>query len=307
MRQDFDIVAERALARHSAALLRPGPAQADLMTALDHAAARLARALRGALARLCGGDPLDVAIAAPHEVAFADFAAEGLCAYSTYSASPMPDRLLSAIDAEAVLRLVDRAFGGPGEAPRPMPRELPMSADLMVQRIETILAARLGEALGGTSAARPTIRPLRRDTDLGQLQPFAGSTRLAVLDIAISEGTRAPWPIRLALPLTALPMLTGMTGQTDAGARSPAPPAAPESEPFAAMPLRLTALLVDTRLPLHVVTRLEPGQVLNLPIARQVPLIAGQQAMGQTIGHPIAHGTIGAVDERVAIQITQLS
>jgi len=42
-----------------------------------------------------------------------------------------------------------------------------MSADLMVQRIETILAARLGEALGGTSAARPTIRPLRRDTDLG--------------------------------------------------------------------------------------------------------------------------------------------
>jgi len=313
MKHDFDFVAERAVARHSPALFRPGPAEADLLAALGAASGRLARSLRGALARLCGVDMLNVEIARPQEFAFGDFASENLCAYSLYSATTVTDRLLSAIDAEAVLRLVDRAFGGPGVAPRPMPRELPMSADLMVQRIETILAARLGEALGSASTGRPVIQPLRRDTDLGQLQPFAASTRLAVLDIAISEGTRAPWPIRMALPLAALPMLTGMAGltgiagQAGAAARAPAAPADPASEPFAAMPLRLTALLVDTRLPLHVVSRLEPGQVLNLPIARQVPLIAGQQAMGQTIGHPIGHGTIGAVDDRVAIQITQLA
>jgi flagellar motor switch protein FliM len=305
MKHDFDIQAERALARHSPALVRPGPAEADVMAALAQASARLARSLRGALARLCGGDPLDVEIARPREVAFADFASEGLCAYSTYSATSAPERLLTAIDAEAVLRLVDRAFGGPGDAPRPMPRELPMSADLMLARIEAILAARLGEALGGTSGVRPVIHPLRRDTDLAQLQPFARATRLVVLDIAISEGTRAPWPIRLALPQAALPALTGMAAQPVV--RAPAPPADPASEPFAAVPLRVTALLVDTRLPLHVVSRLEPGQILNLPIARAVPLIAGQQAMGQTIGHPFGHGTIGAIDDRVAIQITQLS
>ena len=125
MKQNFAFVAERALARHSAALLRPGPADADLIEALRQAAARLARSLRGALARLCGGEAPDVAIDPPHEVAFADFAHDGLCAYTTYSAAPSGERLLSAIDAEAVLRLVDRAFGGPGEAPRPMPRELP--------------------------------------------------------------------------------------------------------------------------------------------------------------------------------------
>ena len=51
MKQDFAFVAERALARHSAALLRPGPATADLIEALRQSSTRMARTLRGALAR----------------------------------------------------------------------------------------------------------------------------------------------------------------------------------------------------------------------------------------------------------------
>jgi flagellar motor switch protein FliM len=303
MKGDFVFVAERALANHSTALVRPGPDDSDLLFALGQAAARLARSLRGTLARLCGVDMLDIAIDPPRESRLADFATEGLCAYSTYSASDGgaggPGRLISAIDAEAVLRLVDRAFGGPGEAPRPMPRELPMSAELMVQRIEAILAARLGDALG----THTTIQPLRRDTDLRQLQPFAPDTRLAVLDIAVSEGKRAPWPIRMAMPIAALPALTGMAGEPVDALRVPALPGDPNREPFAAVPVDLTALLIDTRVPLHLVTRLEVGQVLTLPIARQVPLIAG----GTATGHVIGSGTIGAVDDRVAVQITQLA
>jgi flagellar motor switch protein FliM len=298
MKQDFAFVAERALARHSAALVRPGPAESDLLFALGQASARLGRSLRGALARLCGGEALDIAIDPPAECALADFAGQGLCAYSTYT-TPDAGRLVSAIDAEAVLRLVDRAFGGPGEVPRPMPRELPMSAELMVQRIEAILATQLGEALG----AHTTIRPLRRDTDLRQLNPFAADTRLAVLAISVSEGTRAPWPIRMAVPIAALPALTGMAGDPADTPRAPGRPGDPNREPFAAVPLGITALLVDTRIPLHVVTRLEIGQVLTLPIARQVPLIAGTA----TIRHAIGSGTIGAVDDRVAIQVTQLA
>jgi len=296
MKQDFAFVAERALACHSPALMRPGPADTDLIEALRQAAARLARSLRGGLARLCGGDPPDVAIAVPYEQAFADFAREGLYAYSLYGAAPSGARLLSAIDAEAVLRLVDRAFGGPGEAQHPLPRELPLSADLMVQRIEAILAVQLGLALGSASAGHPVIDVVRRDSDLAQLQPFAPATRIAVLDIAVSEGVRAPWPIRIALPLAALAVLTGIAPAPGPGPRDLAP-ADPASEPFAAMPLTLTAVLVDARLPLQAVSRLEAGQVLNLPIARQVPLVIGKRT--------IAHGTIGAVDDRVAIQITK--
>ncbi|WP_420381483.1 FliM/FliN family flagellar motor switch protein [Novosphingobium sp.] len=306
MKGNFDFVAERALARHSPALMRPGPAEAEVLAALGAASARLVRTLPGALSRLCGVELLKVGIAPPQDMTLADFASENLCSYSLYSASTVGERLLSAIDAEAVLRLVDRAFGGPGDVPRPMPRELPMSADMMLARIETILAAQLGAALGSTTGGRPVILPLRRETDLAQLQPFARDTRVAMIEIAVADGARAPWPIRFALPMTALPMLTGMAG-LPAGTRAPGPASDPAREPFAAMPLRLTALLVDTRVPLHVVTRLEPGQVLNLPIARAVPLIAGRQGKGQTVGHAIGHGTIGAMDDRVAIQMTQLT
>lgn len=310
MKGNFEFVAERALAKHSAALVRAGPADTDLLAAFGTASTRLAKSLRGALARLCGVEQLDVAIAAPREVAFADFASERLCAYSLYGTGTVGERLISAIDAEAVLRLIDRAFGGPGDAPRTMPTELPVSADLMLARIEAILAVQLGLALGGSTA----IQPLRRDTDLNQLQPFARSTRLAVIDIAISDGARAPWPIRFALPLAALPTLTGIAGLPMA-ARPRGPASDPAREPFAAMPMHLTALLVDTRVPLHVITRLEPGQVLSLPIARQVPLIAGRHGVGKSGGksadpsggQAIGHGTIGAMDDHVAIQMTQLS
>jgi flagellar motor switch protein FliM len=297
MRQDFAFVAERALAQHSTALLRPGPAAADLLEALRQASARMTRTMRGALARLCGGEAPEVAIDGPHDMAFADFTSSGLCAYSAYAAAPSGERLFSAIDAETLLQLVDRAFGGPGEVPRPLPRELPMSADMMVQRIETILAAQLSLALGSATSGRPTLHPLRRDTDLAQLQPPGPATRLAVLDIAVTEGTRAPWRIRLGLPMTALPVLTGIT-LPQSVPQVDAVPGDPAAEPFGAMPMTLTALLVDTRLPLQIVSQLEPGQILTLPIARLVPLIAGHHAIG--------HGTIGAVDGSVAIQISRL-
>jgi flagellar motor switch protein FliM len=295
MKQDFAFAAERAVARHDPALLRPGPADADLLEALAAAGARLARALRGALARLCGGEPPEITIAPPHEAGLAEFARDGLAAYTLYTAAPSGDRVLGAIDGESVLRLVDRAFGGQGEAPYPLPRELPLSADLMVQRIEAIVATDLGHALGGATGPRPTIHPLRRDGDLAQLQPFAPATRLAVLDIAVAQPARAAWSIHLAFPLAALPVLTGIAPPPgpDAGRATPADPG---DEPFAAMPLPLCAVLIDTHLPLQVISRLEPGQVLNLPMARLVPLMIGQRT--------IAHGTIGAIDDRVAIQIT---
>ena len=50
-------------------------------------------------------------------------------------------------------------------------------------------------------------------------------------------------------------------------------------------------------IPLTALSRLTPGQVLPVTIARSVPLRIGSAT--------IAHGTIGALDERVAVQITQ--
>lgn len=296
MKPEGQLIPERALAQHSDVLLSPGPRPEDVLAVLAQATERLARSLRGALAPLLGGEVPHVEIGAARDTASEDFRLGGLAAYSLYAVGPGNDRMLSGIDAEAMLRLVDRAFGGPGEAPIPLPRELPLSAELMVQRIEAIIAARLSEALG----PRPEIRPLRRDSQLAQLAPYAPGTRLAVVPIAVTEGTRSPWLIKFALPIAALPTLTGLVGSAPAPTRPVRrQPADPLSRPFADVPMPVAARIVDTNLSLSVASALIPGQILTLPIARSVPLIVA----GKTIGH----GTVGAVDERVAVQVTHMS
>lgn len=287
-------VAARPLAEHSPALLRPGPAAADVLAVLAAAATRMARALRQPLARLIGGDAVAVRIDPPREGGLGDLEDEfGWQVFSLFAAEPGPLPMAGAIDAGAVLRIVDRAFGGNGDMPRAMPRELPLSADLMVQRIEALLGAALAGALAETASI--TIHAVRRDTRFDTVRAFMPQGRLALIDIAVSEGTRQPWPIRLGLPMAALPRLAGLASEAPARPRGRG--GDPMATPFADLPLHLSARLVDTRLPLRMVSQLRVGQVLNLPIARAVPLMAGSATLG--------HGTIGAVDERVAIQITE--
>jgi flagellar motor switch protein FliM len=296
MKPERKLVAARPLAQHCAQLVRPAAETSDPLPELGHAAERLARALRGALSPLLGGEVPQVECAAPSEIAAEDFGAAGLVAYSAYAAGSEKIALASSIDAEAVLSLLDRAFGGPGEAPRPLPKELPVSAQLMVERIEVILAAQLGAALGPQAGV---IKPWARDTNLALLRPFAAGTRLALLVLTISETGRGAWRLRLAIPMSAIAGLIGLDGKRSGPRPGSASPASPTDEPFSGLPLMLSAVIVDVAMPISAVSRLEVGQVLLVPIARNVPLRVG----GLTIGH----GSIGAVDDRVAIQFNQLS
>ncbi len=296
MKPDHAFAAARALARHDPALLASGPGEAECLAALAAAGTRLARTLGGAMARLCGGDAPEIAVARPIAATLGILRSDNPAVYSRYALPGGPHTMLGAIDAGAVMRLVDRAFGGPGEAPRTMPRDLPPSADLIMQRIENILAGEWTRALGTGEG----LSPQRRDADWAQIGAAGADTPAAIVMITLTEGNRSPWPIRLAVPIAAIPALTGLA----APARGPAPAMAhdPAEAPFAAMPLTLTALLVDASVPLHRVSRLEPGQVLALPIARQVPIVTGS-GQAQRV---IASGTIGAVDDRVAIQINHV-
>ncbi|WP_225205643.1 FliM/FliN family flagellar motor switch protein [Novosphingobium huizhouense] len=299
MKPERSLVAERPIARHAAELVRQGPSAAELLPALARASERMARSLRGALALLLGGEPPLVDCGEPEDLVLGDIEARvpGLAAWSLYRVAGSGGRLLSAIDAEAVLRLVDRAFGGPGEAPHPMPRELPLSAELMVQRIESVFAAQFA-AVANLRGPEP-IAAVRRDSNLAQLEPYGPDARLAVLSFAITEAGRNPWEMRLAIPFA---MLADFFGQADQASRKPARrsrPASPEDAPFGELPLPVSAVLVDVALPLAVLSALEVGQVLSVPIARSIPLRVADRT--------VAHGSIGAVDDRVAVQLTQLS
>ncbi|HQS69922.1 MAG: hypothetical protein B7Y36_15830 [Novosphingobium sp. 28-62-57] len=300
MKPERAFIAERAVAQHDAVLLRPAPDTAELIPALTRMSERLAKAVRGALAPLLGGVEPQVQAVAPTKTDFADFCfcIPPLAANSLMQIGSAP--FMMTVEGVNVLRLVDRAFGGPGDAPASLPREFPLSAELMIARIEQSMATCLALALNGMCGP---IRALRRDASLAQLQAMPDSAQVANLTLNVLEKGRPSWAISMAFPMDTLAQMFApgafAPGSGNRAAKTPRSPARPTDAPFADMPINLTAVLVDMALPLDTIARLEVGQVLPVPIARNVPLVVGDKTY--------AHGSIGAIEDRVAIQISQLS
>ena len=211
--------------------------------------------------------------------------------------------MLVTIEAAAVFRIVDRAFGGKGTVPRPLPEAFPMAAELMIVRLEAMIAAQIAGAVGAVAdgnaamAGDRAIVPVGRDGDLGQLAPFGPEQPLMIAALEIKEADGPPWSIIVALPTAALPALFGLASAAPAIARAARRPQDQAlATPFADLPLTLSARIVDMVLPFAKVAALTPGQILPVTVARHVPLRVGDTTL--------AHGTIGAVDDCVALQLT---
>ena len=299
MKPEHAFIAARAAAQHCPELLRCGPEPLELLPMLERLGERLSKLLAAALTPLCGGEPPAVTAMAPRELSGAELTDRiaPLAANSVLLAGMQDSPLLASVEAAAILRLVDRAFGGRGTVALPLPESFPMSAELMMARIELLIVQRLGQAMG--TEADGAVRAVRRDASLAELAPFAATARLAVIALEVSEGGHVPWSITLALPLSTLTDLFGH------GERPPAPhgtrahAANPAAEPFAGVPLPLNVVLVDMNISMAAIAALEPGQILPVAVARNVPLRIGNTT--------IAHGSVGAQDDRIAIQITQIA
>lgn len=295
MKNERAFIAERAAAQHCSELLRQGPEAADLLPELERMGERLGRALVPTLVPLCGGKELTCTVTPPRESSEAELKdLLGTLAANLLLSSGVPGvTLLASFDGGAMLALVDRAFGGPGQAPAPLPAVFPLSAELMIERFEGLIAAAVGTALG-RGEAQP-VQPLRRASRFTELAAYPAGMRLVALTLELSEGMAAPWRLTLALPLAMLPKLLGQSE----GNRPPRGEANPAAVPFAEVALPLTAVLVDMAVPLHAVSALDVGSELPVTVARAVPIRVG--------GATIARGTVGAQDDRIAVRLTQLA
>jgi flagellar motor switch protein FliM len=293
MKPERAFVAERQLAQHCPELLQSkDAATVPLMPALSRLGDGVARTLSNALASLSAGEPPLVRSKAPRECTMAELARDiaPLAANSLLAAGAPDMPMLASLDAEAVLRMVDRAFGGRGAAPSPLPTAFPLSSELMVTRLEGLVVGALGQALG------MAVQPLRHDGSIVQLAPFPDDEQVGVLTLEVDDPGRSPWKLTVAFPQSVLVKLLG-----DGEPRAPKPARTtrinPTGEPFGAVPLTISAVLVDMRIGFAELSNLQPGQILPVAVARSVPLKVGDKT--------IAHGTIGALDDRVAVQITQ--
>ena len=293
MKPETAFIAERALAQHCPQLIRPAASPADLLPQLAVCGQALATALAAALAPLLGGEVPEVRADPPSQCVWGELASTfaPLAANCLLGVGDDDAPLLLSLDAGPVLRMLDLAFGGKGDAPPRLPDIFPMSAELMIARLEAVMTAAMGSSFLAETAG---IRSLRRDGSIDLLKPFASNAPVAVLKLIVTETAGASWTALLAFPLATLPALLGTT---DGRPREPAASQADRTAQFGDMPLSLSAVLVDMAMPVSAIAALEPGAILPVSVARSVPLRIGTAT--------IAHGTIGALDERVAVQITK--
>ncbi len=302
MKPHHDFTAERPLAQH-AGLVGQSDAQVfDPAAALEGLTQRLALGLPELLGAL-GGEVLpDVRALEPRQGVMRELLSRsgGPCSHGLLTAALGEPQLLVSLDATGALQLVDMAFGGEGKHTDPVPEKLPLSAQLVVSRIEAQVAelvARIaGIACDGEAAA---FAPLRSNTDIAALRPFAADRALWQAGFEVTFGLAQAWTLRLTMAANHAPLLCGSDNE-----HAPFPvPSAQKHEASHAdqamgeIPLTLRATLVEMRMPLARIAALRPGDVLPVSVARQVPLTAGEAT--------IALGTIGEVDDRVALQIIQ--
>lgn len=297
MKPERALIAERPLARHCPELMRSGPTHADLAPSLARFGERLSRHLTVSFARLWNDETVEVRSADPRECTMADLLAETapLAANTLFCAGGRDAHILACVDAEAPLRLVDRAFGGKGEAPSPLPEAFPLSAELMISRLETEIAAGIARTFQAQSD--DDFRAVRRDNSLGELAPFAADAQLLTLALTVTEQENTPWQVTFAFPMATLSKLFGNGDQSRAPGSRPKGKADPTGETFGDIPLTLRATIVDMNIPFSSLSALRPGQILPVAVARSVPLTIGDRI--------IAHGTVGEMDDRIAVQIVK--
>lgn len=303
MMQHASLVAAGIGANHCETLCGKRDATpAELVPALARIGEKMADRLADDMADLPGAEVRSVRCVGVETVAETalDRQIGPLAANALYSLSG-GHRLLASIEARAVLMHLDRTFGGNGDVEETLPAALPTSADFLAEEMERCLTGGLQKAIG----AGCDLRAAGRNTRYAMVSPFPPGCELAVLTLEITELNAQPWKAVFATRMEALPVLLARPGMSAPDATraargddgDPRGGAHPLDKPFAEIPLPIEARLIDMAIPISRLARLEPGMVIPVAVARNVPLRVGDAI--------VARGTVGELDDQIALQITQ--
>ena len=292
MRSEGYLKAERALAQHSERLARRAPEPDELAARLAAVAPRLEQALAEDLAALLGGDRPQVTCgkveraAAPRLHKMID-----AVAVNWQFADSAGGELIVSLGMGGALALTDMVFGGPGAVPAVLPERLPKSTDLALARATESVGSALGRAL-----ERDAAFALQTRCDvLGKLVPARDEETFLTLRAQVVQGSGTPVDLLLVLRLSQAPRVLA-EGAVAAPAVRPTADYAAASEPFASVPLPLVAVLAEIRLPVRRIAALKAGDIIALPIPRDVPL--------RLDAKEIARGQAGSADGQMALRIT---
>lgn len=289
----------RAGAEHAPALGSANLNPFGDLHSVQHLSARLAKSLKGLFEPLvgegarCWAEPLSVQ-------RFGDYRSErpqGLTAWLPLAMTPGRSRALIVIDGKLAFEMLDRFFGGEGEAPQPLPAEFTGSAETLLTRLSAGIAAQLAPAWELLAriefAPAPVFAPLSAvpETDAGEA--------MVVTRLGVAAGEAKPHWIDILYPVAALkPYTPSLTAKVIGGE--------PEPEPEwrngltrAAMAVRLPvrSVLAEPVVPLSTLMALKPGDVIPIAFGPDVPVMVARRRIGS--------GTAGTANGRAAIRLTR--
>lgn len=293
-----NLIAERVLAQHCRELLgsalQPPDRKQAVAEWLGEACAALGEELR---ALLIGARTSASATAGGAQTAASleQNLARAHIHYLVQSKDPLP-RLVLSFDVATALALTDRLFGGAGSLTEEQAERLPQSCVVALERI----ARAMQRAIAASLPVEAGQCEISTHHNLARLEAFPRGDYCCHWTIElVQEGFG-----NAAFGLTALE--SGVHALIDGRCKAPAhqplrasPAEAARRAPFDEIPLELRAELAQLQLPLSRLANFERGQLIALVPRREIPLMLE--------GRRIATGTIGTLDERVALRLARIS
>ena len=281
-------------AQHCEELLSNTLESADVAGDFVRFGTRFARALQPRFARLFDTHKLEtelVETAAASADALGETLAGTLGDRMHHARFALPAKglgILASMGVASVIGELDRMLGGDGEG-LPDAEALPASANRFALQIEGEL---LGAAIEATG--RGDLAAAQRGSDLGEIVPGSARAPIHIATIAVNRPGVPQLTIEIA---TCEASFAQFAGEAPVGkpVRRSIGEGGIESSALSLVELPITATLVDMAIPLHRIVALQVGTMLPVSIHRSVPL-----SVAETI---IAHGAVGAIDDRVALEI----
>lgn len=271
-----------------------------LLNAIDRLGDRLARQLRALLEPYCGMRPAVTAKPIDRTMFMMwDACVPPFTSLSMYRLHPIKGTVALRIDAPLVSALVDRFYGGRGTAPDMEAREFRPTETRLIDRLSGQVMKAVTTVWADVVALEPQL--LGRETGVVQAEIAEADADVVVQSFEVVLGDRDIWTIELVYPVDGLSSVEGANVPRTVEEARPADPVWQRQLAGCMDNVRLPARTVLARpnLKMTELLALKEGDVINIHIARHLPLIIGDRVF--------AHGTIGEQDGRAAFMIEKLA
>jgi len=203
------------------------------------------------------------------------------------------------IDAGLVSCLVDRFYGGTGGKNAAAGQEFTPTESRIIDRLSNQIMKALVASWADFIAMEFSLAG--RETGVAQAAIAAGDADVVVHSFEVNTGDPEPYTIEVVYPLEGLQGVDIVDTSKGADEVRRTDPMWRRQLEQRMEDVRLPArsILARPNLKMSELIALKPGDVINIHLARHLPLIVGNRVF--------AHGTIGEQDGRAAFMIEKLA